>query len=320
MFLPRLLKKYPRVIISYRNSGFGDNLIAAASVWRYAKDTNRALVIFWQPSRYLADKSENAFSHFFSVPERIGGVPIIAESHIDTLSALLILHPYFFHPSPDLLSIIYKVLSKSGISADNLFKRRFHIRQAAIDQIINNSEDVRDRIIITHGCYVPNDNLNPFFDSLELRPEFRLKADEFADKFFRNKKVIGVHIRYYNEKMPYSEHTKYWQDHVKALCVCLNKIKEAEARINHSDYVIFLSTDSRLVHDFITNAVKNTVVYEKIFGSNGFQELHQELPVETAEATLIEMFLLAKCDILLRFPPWSWFSHYASLYVKEVIV
>ncbi len=320
MFLLKLLKKHPRVIISHRNSGLGDNLMAAASAWRYAKDTNRALVIFWQPSRYLADKGENAFSRFFNVPETIEGVPIIAESRIDTISALLILHPYFFHPFPDPLSIIYKVLSKSGIGADNLFKRRFQMRQAATDRIMNNSEDLKEKIIITHGCYKPNDDLRPFFDSLELKPEFQRKADQFADKFFKNKKVIGVHIRYYNKAMPISDHTKYWQNQAEALSVCLNKIKESLKKIQGSEYVVFLSTDSRLVQDFITGAVDNVVVFEKVFGSDGSKELHQEVPVETAAATLIEMFLLAKSEILVRFPPGSWFSHYASLYAKEIIV
>jgi hypothetical protein len=31
------------------------------------------------------------------------------------------------------------------------------------------------------------------------------------------------------------------------------------------------------------------------------------------------MFLLAKSDVLVRFPPGSWFSHYASLYVKKIV-
>ncbi|MFI5323677.1 MAG: nodulation protein NodZ [Thermodesulfobacteriota bacterium] len=319
MLLPRLLKKHPRVIVSYRNSGFGDNLLAAASAWRYAKNTNRALVICWRFSRYLADKSENAFSRFFKVPESIEGVPVIAEPRIDSLSALLIIRPYYIYPDPDPLSILYMLLSNLHLPFDSLLRKRVLRRHVLIDSLINDSEDVNESIIITHGCYVPNDNLKPFFDSLELRPELQQKADEFAHRYFRNKKVIGVHIRYYNERMPRSDHTRYWQDQVQALCLCLNKIKEAEAKVNHTGYVIFLSTDSRLVRDFIAGAVKNVVIYEKLFGSDISKELHRELPVETAEATLIEMFLLARSDILVRFPPGSWFSHYASLYAKEII-
>jgi hypothetical protein len=63
----------------------------------------------------------------------------------------------------------------------------------------------------------------------------------------------------------------------------------------------------------------NVVTYEKEFGNDSTREMHEELPVETAEATMIEMFLLAKSDILVRFPPGSWFSHYASLFAKKII-
>ncbi|MGH7892952.1 MAG: nodulation protein NodZ, partial [Thermodesulfobacteriota bacterium] len=153
MFLLRLLKRHPRVIISHRNSGFGDNLLAAAKAWHYAKKTNRTLVIVWAPSRYLADQHENAFSRFFKFPESIGGVPVIAEPSIDRLSTLLILHPYFFSPRPDPSLILYKVLSKLRINTENLFKQRIRSRQEATDGLINNLIDVRRRIIVTHGCY-----------------------------------------------------------------------------------------------------------------------------------------------------------------------
>ena len=319
MFLPRLLKRHPRVIISHRNSGIGDNLLAAANTWRYAKQTNRALVIAWAPSRYLADKRENAFSHFFKVPESIGGVPVVAEPRIDRLSALLILHPYFFSPRPDLHLIFYKVLSKLGMNTDNLFKRGMGRRQEETDRVINNLIDVSQKIIVTHGCYGHDESLGPFFDALVLNEEFRKRADEFAEKHFRNKKVIGAHIRYYNRSMLLSDHTKYWLDQPGTLARCLDMVKKSAAGLEGSEYVVFLCTDSRTVQDFISQSADNVVTYSKGFCSDGSKELHEELPVETAEATIIEMFLLAKSDILVRFPPGSWFSHYASLYAKKII-
>ena len=319
MFLLRLLKRHPRVIISHRNRGLGDNLLAAAKAWHYAKKTNRTLVIVWTPSRYLADKHENAFSRFFKVPESIEGVPVIAEPSIDRLSALLISHPYFFSPRPDLRLILYKVSSKLRVNTENLFKQRIRRRQEATDRIIDNLEDIKQKIVITHGCYGPDENLRPFFDSLGPNEEFRKRVDEFAEKHFRNKKVIGAHIRYHNQSMPVSGHTKYWLDQTKALADCLDRIKKAAAGFKESEYVIFLCTDSRIVQDFISQSADNVVTYDKDFGGDSSKELHQELPVETAEATLTEMFLLARSDILVRFPPGSWFSHYASLYVKKII-
>ncbi len=319
MFLTRLLKSHPRIIISHRNRGLGDNLLAAANAWYYARNTNRSLVVSWQHSLYLADKSENAFARFFKVPENIEGVQVIAEPRIDTLSSLLILHPYFFSPAPDPSLILYKVLSKAGAVTDNTFKRRMQRWQEEADRIINNLMDVRRRIIITHGCYDPNHNLKPFFDALELRAELKERADDFAEGNFTNKKIIGVHIRYYNQSMPLSGHTKHWLDQPKALAACLDKIKRATAGFKESEYVVFLCTDSRMVQEFVSKSVVNVISYEKEFGRDGSKELHQELPVETAEAALIEMFLLARSDILVRFPPGSWFSHYASLYARTTI-
>ncbi len=320
MFILRLLKKYPRVIISQRNNGLGDNLLAAANAWYYAKHTNRSLAIVWQPSRYLADIKVNAFSRFFSVPEKIEGVPVVAEPSIDPASTFLISHPLYYLPFPDPILLINKLFSKIMKSADSLFKERLREKQDFTDRIIENLEDIQHRVLITHGCHVPHDYLKPFFDSLKLNPEFQEKIDGFAEKNFKNKKVIGVHIRYYNRNMAYSDHTRYWRDQVKALCTCLDKIKEAAVGLEQSDYVVFLSTDSSLVHDFLSQSVENVVFYEKDFGSDFSKELHQELPVETAASTVIEMFLLAKSDILVRFPPESWFSYYASLYAKEIIV
>lgn len=319
MFLLRLLKEHRKVIISCRNSGFGDNLLAAANAWYYAKNTDRALVIYWHNSRYLADKGENAFSHFFDVPASIGGVPIIAGPRLDRLSDFLILHLFYLLPRPDPLMLMYRITSKLGIRSDYRLMKRICNRQKVTDGIITGLADVSRRIIVTHGCYVPNEHLRPFFDSLALNGEYRRRADEFTESHFRGKKVIGVHIRYYNQSMQLSDHTKYWLDRPKALSECLDKIRRAAAGLAESEYVVFLCTDSRIVHDFIIRSVRNVVTYEKVFGRDSSKELHEEIPKETAAATVIEMFLLAKSDVLVRFPPGSWFSHYASLYAKKIV-
>jgi hypothetical protein len=320
MFLYDLLSRHPRVIISRRNSGFGDNLLAAANAWYYAKQTNRTLAIVWQPSRYLQDQRENAFNYFFTLPDTIEGVPIIIEPGIDSLSIFIISHPFYYLPAPDPLLLVYKLMSKLGGFGMRMFKERIYERQDALDAQINGSIDVRRKLIITHGCYGPNDRLKPFFDSLRLQSEFQREVDAFAEKQFKNKKVIGVHVRYYSKYMPESGHTRYWRDQAAALGACIDKIKKAAAGFKGSEYVVFLSTDSRTVHDFVSRTVDNVVSYDKDFPSDSSRELHEELPVETASASVIEMFLLAKSDVLVRFPPGSWFSNYASLYAGEVII
>ncbi len=319
MVLLRLLRRHERVIISHRNAGFGDNLLSAANAWYYAKNTGRALVIWWQPSMYIADQTRNAFGQFFRVPENIEGVPVIAEPRPDPVSSFLVQHPYFFTPRPEPLTILYKILSKLPANTGELFKQRRKRRLDEANEIIDRLADIRQKVLVLHSCKGPRKELKSFYDSLRLSDGIQDKADEFAGRHFRNKKVIGVHIRYYNANMMHSDHTPYWLDHTGALIDCLNKIKKTAAGLNGSEYVVFLCTDSRMVYEFISRSVDNVVAYEKEFGRDTTKELHYQLPVRTAEASLIEMFLLARSDILVRYPPGSWFSHYASLYVKEIV-
>ena len=67
--------------------------------------------------------------------------------------------------------------------------------------------------------------------------------------------------------------------------------------------------------------VPNVCMLPRRFGTSATQELHEELPVETAEESAIEMLLLARSEILVRFPPsGSWFSYLGSLYARKVIM
>jgi hypothetical protein len=272
------------------------------------------------PSRYLPDKCENAFSRFFSVPETIGGVPVMVEEKIDRLSALLIAYSVVLFPFPDPLVFLYAVMYKLGFNVRERLRERRDKMQASVDRTISGGLDSDWKIFITNGGYFHvTDDTKIFFDAIRLKPEFREKADEFADRHFRNKKVIGAHIRYYGKNLPHSDHTDVWLDESDALVSCFNKIKAAAAGMKDSEYVIFLCTDSRMVQDYLAGSIGNVVTYEKDFGSDGSKELHQELPVETAEASIIEMFLLAKSDVLVRFPAWSWFSFYGSVYAGKIV-
>jgi hypothetical protein len=107
-----------------------------------------------------------------------------------------------------------------------------------IDTQINNSVDVRPKFFITHGCYGPHDKLKPFFDSLSLKHEFQKEVDAFAEKHFRNKKVIGADLRYYSKYMPESGRTGYWRDQAEALGTCIDKIKKASAGFKDSEKVV----------------------------------------------------------------------------------
>lgn len=319
MFFFNLLTR-GRFIISRRNSGFGDNLLAAANAWRYARAAGRSLVILWTDSRYLGDPGENAFPRFFAVPENIGGVRVIVPDRVDALSRLLLRAMFAISPRPDARLFRARMLSALGMDGDGAaLKRESERREAEIDAIVKDLSGVKSRVLVTQGCYGPGDELKPFFDAIRLAPRLAGIADDFAEKNFAGRKVTGAHVRYYGPHLPRSAHTPYWSEWAPGIKACIDGINKARGMAGGGEGVVFLSTDSRPIEELLTHSIGGVVTYPKPFGSDFGGELHDELPAETAEASAVEMFLLAKSDVLFRYPPGSWFSHYASLYAGRVL-
>ena len=308
-----------KVVVSRRNAGFGDNLFSIAHAWHYAKKTDRTLIINWAPSRYLEDNKTNGFSYFFHVPDSILGVPVIVDDKVSFLTRLLFRLPItpirFF--IPNLIALPARRILKS--KTPKILSGVIAKRERWISDTIKQSRDIKSKMLIFDGCYgFLKKETEPFFKELRLNSKIEEKVDSFADKHFKNKTVIGVHIRYYDKSMPYSNHTKYWLEPEKSLEIIRDKLNEAISNLTGKEYVLYLATDSKEVQDYIKGNFKDVVKYDKEFGTQENKELHDELPVETATASLIEMFLLTKSEIMLRFPPTgSWFSHLGSIYANE---
>jgi hypothetical protein len=318
MFFRELLKESGGVIVSRRNSGFGDNLLAAANAWRYARAMGRSLAIVWARSRYLEDPAENAFPRFFAIPENVAGVRVIVPPRVDALSKAFLRAAFALSPRPDARLFGARILSSVGMDGARAFKRESERREGEIDGIVEGLLEVGPKILVTQGCYGPKDELRPFFDAVRLSPRLAGIADDFAARNFAGKKVVGAHVRYYGPHLPFSAHTPYWRDWAPGVKACIDGINNAREMAG-GEHVVFLSTDSRPLEDLLTRAIRGVVTYPKPFGRDFGGELHDEIPIETAEASAIEMFLLARSDVLFRYPPRSWFSHYGSLYAGRVL-
>lgn len=317
-----MTEKSNKRVVSRRNAGLGDNLFATAHAWYYAKKTGRSLVINWSPSMYLSEKSANAFPFFFEVPEEIEGVPIIVEPRVNSFKRIvrrLPLIPYrYFFPALLAESVHKKFRKKTPAFLLGIMEKR---RNWSLD-LIKNGTDVRYETMIFNSHYgFLHEETQPFFKALKLRKEFQMLVDQFSARNFTGKKVIGLHIKYYDKTMPQSNHTQHWIDPQESLNLIKTRIEKIISGIGEADYIIYLSTDSPIVEDFLKKHFTNLVSYDKNFKIEYTQSQHLKLTDEAVTAALVEMFLLGKSDILYRFPPSkSWFSHYGSLFAKETII
>ncbi len=244
--------KNSKIVVSRRNAGFGDNLFAAAHAWYYAKKTNRSLVINWAPSMYLGDKSRNAFSFFFNFPNEIQGVPIIVKEHVGVVSrqirALPITPRHLF-----VLSLVAELSNKilKGKSP-SYFKNMSKKREQWITDVMRTGREVKDNMLIFNGVYgFLEEETKPFFNELKLKPKYQKKVDGFALNNFKEKVVIGVHIRYYDKSLPKNNHTKFWLEPEESMKIVNAKLKEIVDEIDDPNYIIFLATDNKMVNDSI---------------------------------------------------------------------
>lgn len=326
MFLARLGRKN-RIIIVQRNQGLGDNLAATANAWYFAKQTQRELVIVWMPCRYVRDQHANGFPLFFYLPQELDGVPIHIPARLDPLSRFIIAHSDFFNGLvPDLRAFAWLAgygitralrLERWSVKVRANIARRSFERREQLAQNIYAGNDLDASRLLVNGCLVPRPEIKPFYDALRLA-QLQPRVDAFARAHFEGKKVVGVHVRYRTGDMgQFSFHDAYWDAPAQALELCAAQVHAVCARLAPAATVVFLATNSTRVRDFFAQEFSNLVFVEKLFAADEMQELHDALPVETAEASVMEMFLLARSDILVRYPPESYFSFYASLYVES---
>lgn len=326
MFLARRGRKN-RVLISQRNQGLGDNLASTANAWYFAKQTQRELVIVWMPCRYLRDQRANGFPFFFHLPQELDGVPIHIPARLDPLSRFIIAHSDFFNGlAPDLRAFAWLAgygiarglrLERWSVEMRAQIARRSFERREQLAQNIYAGNDSNAPRLLVNGCLVPRPELKPFYDALRLA-QLQPRVDSFARAHFEGKKVVGIHVRYRTGDMgQISFHDAYWDAPIQALEHCAAQIHAACARFAPAETIVFLATNSARVQDFFMHEFSNLVTVEKTFASDETRELHDALPVETAEASVMEMFLLTRSNILVRYPPDSYFSFYASLYVES---
>ncbi|WP_080140013.1 nodulation protein NodZ [Bradyrhizobium sacchari] len=297
-----------RFVVSRRRTGFGDCLWSLASAWRFAKQTGRTLAIDWRGSCYLDEPFTNAFPIFFEPVEDIGGVPVICDDDINERSFPAPFFPAWWNkPSID---CVYR-------PDEQIFRERDQL-----DQLFQSQRDSDANTVVCDACLMwrcDQEAEREIFRSIKPRPEIQARIDTIYREHFEPYSVIGIHVRHGNGE-DIMGHAPYWADAERALRQVCNAIDKARGLAHARPVRAFLCTDSAVVLEQVSAIFSDVFAIPKQFQAPQAGPLHNpSFGAEGGFSALTEMYLLARCDTVIRFPPTSAFTRYARLFVPRVI-
>ncbi|MFB9263065.1 nodulation protein NodZ [Bradyrhizobium erythrophlei] len=300
--------RHDRFVVSRRRTGFGDCLWSLAAAWRYAQRTGRTLAIDWRGSCYLDQPLINAFPVFFEPVQDIAGVPVICDDQISQVS-----FPGPFFPSwwnKPTIDCVYR-------PDEQIFRERDEL-----DQLFQSRADSDAKTVVCDACLMwrcDQDAERQIFRSLKPRSEIQARIDAIHHEHFEGHSIIGVHVRHGNGE-DIMEHTPYWADPELALQQVCTAIHKAKALPHQRPVRVFLCTDSALVLDKLSGIFPDLFTIPKRFQEPQAGPLHSAaLGAEGGFSALLEMYLLGRCDTVIRFPPTSAFTRYARLFAPRIM-
>ncbi|PVE20904.1 nodulation protein NodZ [Microvirga sp. KLBC 81] len=297
-----------RFVVSRRRTGFGDCLWSLAAAWRYAQRTGRALAIDWRGSCYLDQPFTNAFPVFFEPIQDIAGVPVICDDQINQFSFPgPFFPPWWNKPSID---CVYR-------PDEQIFRERDEL-----SRLFQTQDDSEANTVVCDACLMwccDQDAERQIFRSVKPRSEVQARIDTIYREHFIGHSVVGVHVRHGNGE-DIMGHAPYWADPELALRQVCTAIYKAKALPHPRPVKVFLCTDSVLVLDQLSELHPDLFTVPKRFQAHQAGPLHNaELGVDGGFSALVEMYLLGRCDTVIRFPPTSAFTRYACLSVPRII-
>ncbi|QHO77758.1 nodulation protein NodZ [Bradyrhizobium sp. CCBAU 051011] len=297
-----------RFVVSRRRTGFGDCLWSLASAWRYAQRTGRTLAIDWRGSCYLDQPFTNAFPVFFEPIRDIAGVRVICDDKINQLS-----FPGPFFPSwwnQPSIDCVYR-------PDEQIFRERDEL-----SELFQAEYDSEANTVVCDACLMwrcDQDAERQIFRSIKPRPEIQARIDALYQEHFEGRSVIGVHVRHGNGE-DIMGHTPYWADPELALRQVCTAIDAAKALSHRGPVRVLLCTDSAQVLHKLSGLFPDLFTIPKRFQADQAGPLHSAaLGADGGISALIEMYLLGRCDTVIRFPPTSAFTRYARLFAPRII-
>jgi len=293
-----------RVVIAKRWTGFGDCIVSLLAAFRFAQRTGRMLVADWRFSAYASNSRSNVFSLVFEPQPLFAGVPFIGD---DRIHELVPAGP--FHPATWDAEKLHMPPTRGEVGDE-----------AAAAALITGGSDVAAPVVVFDNCLAhaapPRDECRRLLGALRPRPSIAEAVEVFAAEHFAGRPVVGVHVRHGNGGNIMG-HARFWMRPVIAIERVLRATRRAVRALEaHAGVppLVFLCTDSAAVEAALRLSWPGLLTRPKSFRPRGSGELHLGPEAQACrDDALVEMFLLARCDVLIRYPPGSFFSFWGAV-------
>lgn len=295
-------------------AGLGNRLFAICNAIEYCKKTQRTLLVDWADGQFGL-KGQNVFNEYFSIKN----VPIINDytesKNITTLSwypdywkgkykegiydIYFMAESSFFHRIPEKYLFTEKLRMLHGywmagplLSFQEMSLIRFisGILKATSMPLGNHLKTNHPEEVLIYADFTPNLLKHTFLTHIALKDSIKNKIESFAlEKSLAH--AIGIHVRM-TDKKP----TK----NLDAIFEKIHSLKIKEPKI-------FLATDNTYVFEKIIQKYPNTIIYPKMIPKANGAGIHQwslynnkpEFAKQILEESIIDMWLLSKCEYLL---------------------
>lgn len=290
-----------RFALSLRKTGLGDRIVCLCAAWLFARYSHRTLVVDWRNSRYLPGDG-NLFDYVFEPVEKIVDVPLKVAGQYKTVNL----------PGPVYPSAWTSLLQEPWCAAPDQFPTE---RDKAVSMILR-EQDYQSPTVVLNGCIAEAvqsfESARSCLDALRFKGRFVELANSYRRKVSATEPVIGLHVRHGNGGQIF-DYAKFWSSFHEAIDRCVDAVRHAREATSQ-DTPVILCTDSLEVLLAIRSRVKNVFVRPKHFRAIGGGELHlgPDAP-EVLDDAIVEMLILANCEILIRGPAGSFFTFYPAV-------
>lgn len=122
---------------------------------------------------------------------------------------------------------------------------------------------------------------------IKIKPDIQNKINNFYDKNFKNKKILGIHLRGTDKKK-------------EVLQVDPEIILKEAKKYSKLGYSFFVATDEEILLEKAKKILKNKVISYPSYRSKNNEPVHYHAPgyskAKLGEEILIEVILLSKCE------------------------